>query len=837
MVETSQKPLDEPECKALDAEPNTLEKTQGFLWATDAGLRLMLRSPHDCGDKQQNQYLRWLESIHPDDQTRVRAQVEAHLRGESESLCSEHRLLLHDGSVHWVLVHAQMVYDRRSAPTQLVGTATDITSRKHAEKLLRIERDLAVTLCSAGDLIEALQRVVDAVGEIETINCVGVYLADSQTKSFDLVVQEGLPADYAKVVSKFEHDSPQGRMMSADKPSFSRLSRLIPVIDEVRHKSGLRAMGILPLVNDEEVAGAIYVASSTHDELLPSTQNALEAIAVHVAGMIARMRAEEALRQSGRRLRHGGDMADNRNIDAALRRSHARLEERVKERTAKFEAANERLRVEMAERKQVESALRVSEERFRIAFEESPLGMIILGKEAQCLRVNRAMCNMLDRSHWQIVGKPVVSLGVSKNPQYNADELGRVIAGEITSFTWESSCCKSDGKTVWTRTTATAIHDRGGELVYGLGMVEDITKRRTAELALRRSEELFRLAFDEGPLGVWIIDKDEKCQRVNRTFAVMLGYCPDELKGKPLLELSHPDDREIQADYLHQLMEGSCRRYSLEKRYLNKQGHPIWTRLTATAVYDHDGMWLYGLGMIEDISQRKEAEEALRRAERLASIGTLAAGIAHEINNPLGAIVLSADAAMLSREQPNSAEIVDASLKNIHAGALRCGRIVKSVMQFSRNEVSQKWLEDIGEVARRAKDMTQRMAADASIMVRLEIAQQLPRIEINPTEIEQVFVNLITNAVQASAAGDCVAIRIKRFGGILTIDIEDNGVGMTERLLERIFDPFYTTKQSTGGTGLGLSISHGIILGHGGEINVISRPQNGTTMTIALPVT
>ena len=520
-------------------------------------------------------------------------------------------------------------------------------------------------------------------------------------------------------------------------------------MDDVRLRSGLRAVGILPLGNAEETAGAILIGSFTRDELPPSVQNVLEAVAAQVAVAIARMRAEESLRQSGRRSRHG-DTIRNQDIDAFLRRTHSKMEEQVKQRTAEIESANERLRVEMAERKQAELALRVSEERFRSAFEEGPLGMIILGADGRCLRVNRALCRMLDRFHWQIVGKPVVGLGVSNNPQYNADELARVFAAETSSFTWESSSDKGDGKIVWTRTTATAIHDRNGEFVCGLGMVEDITKRRMAELALRRSEELFRLAFEEGPLGIWIIDEKGQCRRVNRAFAEMLGYSPEELHGKTVLELTHPEDSSIQADCLHQLLQGSCRQYSLEKRYLNKDGLPVWTRLTATAVYDHDGIWLYGLGMIEDINQRKEAEEALRRVERLASIGTLAAGIAHEINNPLGAIVLSADAALLAREQPDGDEIIDASLRNIQAGALRCGRIVKSVLKFSRNEVSQKWLDDISDVARRATDMTKKMANDADVAVRLELDSELPRIKLNPTELEQVFVNLITNAVQAS---------------------------------------------------------------------------------------
>lgn len=491
---------------------------------------------------------------------------------------------------------------------------------------------------------------------------------------------------------------------------------------------------------------------------------------------------------------------------------------------------------QVSEAEKIAAALRASERRFKLVFDEGPVGMAIIDVEGGCLQVNKTICRMLGCDPMRLIGRSIADLGFSMVSQYNKDELRRVTTGEIPSFTWELEFAKDSGDIVRLRITATAVHDEESKLVCGLAMIEDITKKRAVESALRRSEQLFRLAFEEGPLGVWIIDDEGRCRRVNRTFAQMLDCQAEELQEKSLLELTHPNDRKTQADYLNRLLLGTCRRYTLEKRYLKKDGGAIWTRLTATAVYDHDGRWLYGLGMVEDINQRKEVEEALRRAERLAAIGTLAAGIAHEINNPLSAIVLSADAALLAGGQSGGDEIVKASLQNIQAGALRCGRIVKSVLQFSRNEVSQKWLDDVGEVVRRAGDMTKRMADVAGVDVRLKIAADLPRVLVNPTEIEQVFVNLITNAVQASQPGDVVEILAERLGDNVKIVVEDRGVGMSDKQAERIFDPFFTTRQATGGTGLGLSISHGIVQEHGGEIHFASKLGVGTAMTVLLPV-
>ena len=189
MLEAIHKKIDEP-------ERGTLEKTQGFLWATDADLRLILTtslakpSPQkqmavDFEGKSQNHFSRWLELIHVDDLECVQAHVEAHLRGKAENICLEHRLLFRDGVVRWVLVQAQAIRHRRGAAKQLVGTLTDTTGRKNTEKLLRIERDLSVMLCSAGNWATALREVIDAVCKIDAVDCGGVYLHDSQTRDLN----------------------------------------------------------------------------------------------------------------------------------------------------------------------------------------------------------------------------------------------------------------------------------------------------------------------------------------------------------------------------------------------------------------------------------------------------------------------------------------------------------------------------------------------------------------------------------------------------------------------------------------------------------------------------
>ena len=238
-----------------------------------------------------------------------------------------------------------------------------------------------------------------------------------------------------------------------------------------------------------------------------------------------------------------------------------------------------------------------------------------------------------------------------------------------------------------------------------------------------------------------------------------------------------------------------------------------------------------------EMKEREQTEETLHRSQRLASLGTLAAGIAHEINNPLQGITFSAEVAIQKKDLPGGRQRVDEVLGTIKAEAMRCGRIVKSVLQFARQEVSEKWPSSLDDVVRHAADLTSQQAARKQVSVRLDLGESLPLLTINPTEMEQVLVNLISNAIEASQAGDSVTVRAELASEeAVRVLVEDSGCGMSKEEAEHVFDPFFSTRKDAGGTGLGLSIVHGIVEEHGGTIRVESRPGEGSTFTLELPV-
>jgi len=223
----------------------------------------------------------------------------------------------------------------------------------------------------------------------------------------------------------------------------------------------------------------------------------------------------------------------------------------------------------------------------------------------------------------------------------------------------------------------------------------------------------------------------------------------------------------------------------------------------------------------------------MRHTERLASLGTLAAGIAHEINNPLGGIQLAAEgaAAALAKGKPNR---VRAMLDNIAADTQRCARIVHGVLQFGRRDRSAEQPVSLSEVIVAARRLTHGYAAERRATVDFEPPAKDAEVLGRVVELEQVFVNVIRNAIESKDCGAHVRITIAVDRDFARVSVSDDGQGMTPEQKVRIFDPFFTTRQSSGGTGLGMSIVHGIVTAHGGTIHVASAPQKGTTVVVCL---
>jgi len=534
------------------------------------------------------------------------------------------------------------------------------------------------------------------------------------------------------------------------------------------------------------------------------------------------------------------DITQAENNRQALQAAHDHLEERVARRTRQLADANLQLEDEVRQRREAEMHQRQAHEFLQSVVDAISAHVAVLNSKGRIVLVNRAWRRFAAENDLNnadcCIGENYLDVARNAEGDYSAEGpeaaegIRQVINHQRDTFYLEYPCHSPNEKRWFQMRASRFTH---GDQSWVIVAHENVTELKEQAEALRRSEQRFRVVFERSPLGMGMGARDGRMIDANPALCQMVGYSRDELRGMTVEQLTHPDDRAMDREAKQTVEEQKQDHYYLEKRYVHKEGHDIWVRVTATAIRTDDGAFNYGLALVEDITERKRTEEALRRAEHMASIGTLAAGIAHEVNNPLHGIVLYSEAARLMKGDSDDAR--DELLVKIQQEAMRCGRLVRSVLQFSRREPSHKWPCHVGQLLGKACDLARQLAEGYDVTVDLSVPDDLPRLSVNPTEIEQVVVNILNNAAEASPPGETVRVVASREGDRLGIRIEDRGCGMEPEQTKRIFDPFFTTRQKSGGTGLGLSIAYSIVREHGGTIEVQSSPGQGTTFQIWLP--
>eukprot|EP00913_Durusdinium_trenchii_P008857 g8323.t1 len=375
-----------------------------------------------------------------------------------------------------------------------------------------------------------------------------------------------------------------------------------------------------------------------------------------------------------------------------------------------------------------------------------------------------------------------------------------------------------------------ALEDTVGELH------RQIDHRNQTERDLAESEDRFRLAFEQSPVGKVIVDGDDRIVQANRAIAKMFGVTTQELLGKPFHELAVNDNIEPEFTFGQELREGDIKQYTVEKQLQFGDGDVFDTRVTSYAVSRIRDKPIFYMKMIENVSERRRIHALARRQERLAAIGTLAAGIAHEINNPAGAALLSAETAIVLLDQNGPREEIRACLDNIVTASERCGRIIRNTLRFAQEAGGQKQPASINDIIRKSKDLIRMTIEYSQATVELHLDEVDPLVTVNELEMELVVVNLIKNAIEANSNPPRINVETCLTDDAVQITVEDNGRGLTPYQKCRAFDPFFTTRQSSGGTGLGLSIVHGIVEDHHGTIELESEEGKGTTVCIRIPV-
>jgi PAS domain S-box-containing protein len=364
--------------------------------------------------------------------------------------------------------------------------------------------------------------------------------------------------------------------------------------------------------------------------------------------------------------------------------------------------------------------------------------------------------------------------------------------------------------------------------------LEQLVTKRTSEL--RASEARFRAIFEHAAVGVGLGDTDGRLLAANPALQEMLGYSEEELKGITYTELTHPDDLAVSAELYGELVAGQCDDYTVETRYVRKDGRLIWGRLTASLVRGSDDEAQYAIGMVEDITEQRQAREALIRSEKLAITGQLAASLAHEINNPLQTVIGCLGLAEESLAQGGGEDLQE-YITIAHDELRRTARIVSALRDLSRpTDVGAGEPCDVNGLLERVLKLSQKEFENRKVDVVRRLADDLPRPVLVPDRIRQVFLNLVLNAVEAMPEGGRLTVESRQDerSGEVVVTIIDDGPGIPKGVLARIFDPFFSTK--SGGMGLGLFVSQGIAQEHGGSIEVESEVGHGARFSVHLPV-
>jgi PAS domain S-box-containing protein len=398
-----------------------------------------------------------------------------------------------------------------------------------------------------------------------------------------------------------------------------------------------------------------------------------------------------------------------------------------------------------------------------------------------------------------------------------------------------------DGSTRWIYSLGAAIRDAVGvaRTVHGIHL--DITERKRAEAELEETRRHLEMAVDGAGIGIWRLDPRTGATWYSDRSRNLWGFGHELLLDAATMRAHiHPDDWALVLEPYQRGFEGDS--IDLEHRVVWPNGDIRWVHSIGTALRDHNGQVQMVSGIHLDITERKRSEEelsrsieALHQSEKLAALGSLLAGVSHELNNPLSAIVGQAE--ML--EEDSTGTVFETRAKKISAAADRCARIVQTFLAMARRREPVRAPIDPALLVSAALQITEYPLRTAGISVVTDCDPHTPAIEGDRDQLHQVLVNLIINAQQALESGGALDRRLVLRTGITAagrvfIDVSDNGPGVPVALRNRIFEPFFTTKPQGSGTGVGLSFSHGIVEAHGGTLAVLETGR-GATFRVELP--
>ena len=529
------------------------------------------------------------------------------------------------------------------------------------------------------------------------------------------------------------------------------------------------------------------------------------------------------------------------------------------------------LNVDITERKHAEMMLTESETKYRTLFETAGDGINLMGEEI-FIDCNARTLTLFGCTREQFIGQPPYRFSPPKQPdgrdskEKAREKIAAALDGRPQFFEWRHT--RLDGTPFDTEVTLNMLKLPDG--VFLQAVVRDITKRKQTESKLRDSEKKYRFLFEQTPAITAIIDSNIAIRDVNRALLKMLNFSKDELKGRMIYDMVVPDQREsVRSELEKSINRGFMPETEVDivakDGSLHTMLFPAGEIVKVNEADQLEGILIHGI----DITVRKRAqdltkkqEEQLFQAAKMASLGTLISGFAHEVNNPNNFMRLNAqgledfwgdieeflDGAFADSKElsfkgiayPSAKGMIREMIKGIQNGSRRIENLIKDLKDYVREEKGElNQTVDMNRVVEGALALVKSEIRKSTDRFTLQLAENIPQVRGNSHQLEQIVINLVTNACEALETKDRgieVSTEYVKDFGLVSVKVRDEGVGIPAENISQIMDPLFTTKREKGGTGLGLSVSQRIAREHGGDLLFTSEPGRGTVAYLHLPV-
>ena len=503
---------------------------------------------------------------------------------------------------------------------------------------------------------------------------------------------------------------------------------------------------------------------------------------------------------------------------------------------------------DISSKKQALAALKASEEKYRTLQENLPLGIYRSTPQGKILAVNQAFVSILGyKSRFEVLS--LSSFDFYLEQKYREELMARLEKeGAITNF--EAQLLRNDGTALWASISVKAVKDEEGIILHLDGIVEDIRERKKVEQALIESEAKYRILAETAQDIILMHDLEGKLIYTNQAGLKCLKYSREEIEGKLVIDFVAPEDREKVIERQKLRLKGNTELLLYNINLIDSEGRYIPFEVSSS-VFKEKGKPDMCLVFGRDLSARKKLEDQLNQSQRMESIGTLAGGIAHDFNNLITIINGLSEISLRRLEDDHP---IYRDLRSIFAAGKKAEELTRKLLAFSRKQIIHPKITDINIVIADLDKMLRRLIRE-DIEIEMNLFPQILHIKADPGQIEQILINLIVNArdaigerqenVQKKIKISTLPVKIdasfskenpdSQPGTYILISVSDSGIGMDNETIDKIFEPFYTTKEKGHGTGLGMSTVYGIIKQNSGFISIESKLNHGSTINVYWP--